>query len=64
VRAARYAGQHLELETAEPQATLAALHAHAAQTGRGLSDVRLRQPNLEDVFLALTGRALAETPAL
>ncbi|MCC7360779.1 MAG: ABC transporter ATP-binding protein [Anaerolineales bacterium] len=64
VRAAHYAGQHLELETAEPQATLAALQAYAAQTGRGLSDVRLRQPNLEDVFLALTGRALAAAAAL
>ena len=64
VQMARYAGQHLELETAEPQLTLAALHAHAAQTGRGLSDVRLRQPNLEDVFLALTGRALADGQSL
>jgi len=60
VRAARYSGQHLELETDAPQATLAALHDLAAQLGRSLSDVILRQPNLEDVFLKLTGRALAE----
>jgi ABC-2 type transport system ATP-binding protein len=60
VHAARYSGQHLELETAEPQATMAALHDLAARLGRSLSDVILRQPNLEDVFLKLTGRALAE----
>ncbi len=64
VQAARYAGQHLELETAEPQATMTALHTLAAQMGRSLSDVILRQPNLEDVFLKLTGRALAEAPSL
>jgi ABC-2 type transport system ATP-binding protein len=59
VQAARYAGQHLELETAEPQATLAALHELAARLGRSISDVMLRQPNLEDVFLKRTGAALA-----
>jgi ABC-2 type transport system ATP-binding protein len=60
VRTARYSGQHLELETDSPQATMAALHDLAARLGRSLSDVILRQPNLEDVFLKLTGRALAE----
>jgi len=64
VQAARYAGQHLELETAEPQATLTALHSLAGQMGRSISDVMLRQPNLEDVFLKLTGRTLAEGPSL
>jgi ABC-2 type transport system ATP-binding protein len=59
VQAARYAGQHLELETAEPQTTLAALHELAARLGRSISDVMLRQPNLEDVFLKQTGTALA-----
>jgi len=64
VQAARYAGQHLELETAEPQATMSALHALAAQMGRSLNDVMLRQPNLEDVFLKLTGRALSDAARL
>jgi ABC-2 type transport system ATP-binding protein len=52
-------GQFLVLETADPQASLAALGQLAAGHGRTLSDVRLRQPNLEDVFLALTGRSLS-----
>jgi ABC-2 type transport system ATP-binding protein len=60
VRSARYLGQHLELETADPQGTLAALQALAARLGRSLGDVIFRQPNLEDVFLKLTGRALGE----
>jgi ABC-2 type transport system ATP-binding protein len=58
VCSARYTGQHLEVETRDPQATLAALQALAARLGRSFSDVNLRQPNLEDVFLRLTGRAL------
>ncbi|WP_374686976.1 ABC transporter ATP-binding protein [Promineifilum sp.] len=58
VRAARYTGQHLEVETAEPQVTLAALHQLAAEHGRRVGDVAIRPPNLEDVFLKLTGRSL------
>lgn len=61
VSAARYTGQHLEVETARPEVTLTALHELAARAGRSISDVMLRQPNLEDVFLKLTGRALAES---
>lgn len=56
---ARYTGQHLEVETARPEVTLAALHELAARSGRSIRDVMLRQPNLEDVFLKLTGHALA-----
>ena len=59
VRATRYSGQYLEIETSEPQITLSALQALAMQLGRSLGDVMLRQPNLEDVFLRLTGRQLA-----
>jgi ABC-2 type transport system ATP-binding protein len=58
VRTTRYSGQYLEIETSEPQVTLSALQALAAQLGRSLGDVMLRQPNLEDVFLRLTGRQL------
>jgi ABC-2 type transport system ATP-binding protein len=56
VHATRYSGQYLEIETSQPQATLAALHELALQLGRSIGDVLLRQPNLEDVFLKLTGR--------
>ncbi|MBK8418132.1 ABC transporter ATP-binding protein [Candidatus Villigracilis saccharophilus] len=58
---ARYTGQHLEMETAKPEVTLTALHELAARSGRSIRDVMLRQPNLEDVFLKLTGRALSES---
>ncbi len=58
VHHARYTGQHLEIETAQPQATMTALNELAARLGRSIRDVMLRQPNLEDVFLKLTGRAL------
>jgi ABC-2 type transport system ATP-binding protein len=54
----RYTGQYLEIETTQPQATMPALQTLAAQMGRSLSEVALRQPNLEDAFLKLTGRAL------
>jgi len=57
---ARYSGQYLEVETAKPEATMSALQELAARSGRSVRDVTLRQPNLEDVFLKLTGRELAE----
>jgi ABC-2 type transport system ATP-binding protein len=60
VHNAHYLGLHLELETTQPQLTMTALHELAARLGRSIGDVMLRQPNLEDVFLKLTGRALAE----
>ncbi|MBP7694113.1 MAG: ABC transporter ATP-binding protein [Anaerolineales bacterium] len=59
VRTVRYTGQHLEVETTEPQTTLPALQALAAGLGRTLGEISLRQPNLEDAFLHLTGRALS-----
>lgn len=58
VHATRYSGQYLEIETSQPQVTLAALHDLALQLGRSIGDVMLRQPNLEDVFLKLTGKQL------
>jgi len=61
VSQARYTGQHLEVETARPEVTLTALHDLASRSGRSIRDVMLRQPNLEDVFLKLTGHALAES---
>ncbi|HSR30151.1 MAG TPA: ABC transporter ATP-binding protein [Anaerolineae bacterium] len=58
VHATRYSGQYLEIETSQPQLTLSALHDLALQLGRSIGDVMLRQPNLEDVFLKLTGKQL------
>ncbi len=58
VQHVRHTDQHLEIETAQPLATLAALHELAAHCGRTVNNVLLRQPNLEDVFLSLTGRPL------
>jgi ABC-2 type transport system ATP-binding protein len=58
VQATRYSGQYLEIETTQPQVTLPALHGLALQLGRSIGDVMLRQPNLEDVFLKLTGKQL------
>lgn len=55
----RYSGQYLEIETTQPQETLADLHALASRLGRSLGEVTLRQPNLEDVFLNMTGRELS-----
>jgi ABC-2 type transport system ATP-binding protein len=60
VSQARYTGQHLEMETTKPDVTLSALHELAAKSGRSIRDVILRQPNLEDVFLKLTGHGLVE----
>ncbi len=57
---ARYSGQHLEVETSKPETTMVALQDLAAKSGRTIRDVMLRQPNLEDVFLKLTGHGLAE----
>lgn len=54
----RYSGQYLEIETSQPQVTLSALQDLALQLGRSIGDVMLRQPNLEDVFLKLTGKQL------
>jgi ABC-2 type transport system ATP-binding protein len=58
VRAVHCAGQHLEIATDQPLATLTALHELALHCGCAVRDVMLRQPTLEDVFLRLTGHSL------
>ena len=55
----RYSGQYIEIETSEPHATLAALNELAGHVGQTVGDIVLRQPNLEDVFLSLTGKPLS-----
>lgn len=54
----RYTGQHLEVETRQPNETLGELGRLASRYGQRLGDVTVRQPNLEDVFLKLTGHQL------
>ncbi len=56
----QYVGEHLEIETTQPNATLDALYELAAQYGRTVRDIAIRQPNLEDVYLKLTGKALSQ----
>jgi len=55
---ARYTGEHLEVETSQPIVTLNALYQLAAKHGRVLRDIAIRQPNLEDVYLKMTGNSL------
>lgn len=55
---ARYTGEHLEIETTQPIATLNALYELAARHSRVVRDIAIRQPNLEDVYLKLTGYSL------
>ncbi len=59
--AVRYTGENLEIETAQPAATLNALYELAGKHGRTLRDVAIRQPNLEDVYLKLTGYSLNQS---
>jgi ABC-2 type transport system ATP-binding protein len=54
----RYTGQHLEVETSQPNETMAALAQLAEARGKRLGEISMRQPNLEDVFLRITGRPL------
>ena len=58
VTSVRYTGQHLEIQSSSPQSTLPATHALATQQGKVITEISLRQPSLEDAFLALTGRSL------
>ncbi|MDP9373960.1 MAG: ABC transporter ATP-binding protein [Chloroflexota bacterium] len=56
---ARYAGERLEVASDDAEATAGALRALARDRGRPLRDMMIRRPNLEDVFIALTGRTIA-----
>lgn len=50
----------LRLSTAEPQALLPALIQALYENGAKIEDVSTVRPTLEDVFVSLTGRTLAE----
>jgi len=58
VTAATYLGERLEVHTTDAQATSFALQSMAVEQGRMLRDLTVRQPNLEDVFIARTGRTI------
>lgn len=57
VKSVRYSGQYIEVQTESPQTTMNDSNRLAAQHGRTISEITIRQPNLEDAFLKLTGRA-------
>lgn len=53
-----YDAPQLTIQTQEPQQLLALLDQIGKDTGNMPQDMTVRRPNLEDVFLSLTGRAL------
>jgi ABC-2 type transport system ATP-binding protein len=60
VQAVTYRDLYLEVQTHQPQELLAYLQQIAIGASRSLHEVNLRQPNLEDAFLKLTGRAIRD----
>ncbi|WP_376796033.1 ABC transporter ATP-binding protein [Thermogemmatispora sp.] len=48
----------LSVQTSDPQRVLTLLEEIGKETGTRPQNVSIRQPNLEDVFLSLTGRSL------
>jgi hypothetical protein len=46
------------VETRVPHETLVALQALAAAHEQQVADLHFKQPDLEDVFIALTGRRI------
>jgi ABC-2 type transport system ATP-binding protein len=53
-------GRTLTVQSRRPAATLVDLVKWIDQQGLELTDVRLKQPTLEDVFIELTGKSLRE----
>jgi len=60
IREARWDGAHIHLTVTEPHVALPMVLAHLKATGWELSQLGTRHASLEDVFLVLTGRHLAE----
>lgn len=60
VTSVSYVGGRLDVQTAQPQQALADLQLIAVSAGQSLRDVNIRQPNLEDVFLSMTGRKIRD----
>ena len=59
-RGARAAEAALTFLTREPTAALERLFAAARSSGARLTEATIREPNLEAVFLRLTGRELRD----
>ena len=53
-------GRTLTVHSRRPAATLVDLVKWIDQQGLELTDVSLKQPSLEDVFIELTGKSLRE----
>ncbi len=60
VSSVSYDGGQLEVQTTQSQETLAGLQLIAVGAGRSIRNVNIRQANLEDVFLSLTGRKIRD----
>jgi len=57
---AKHAGETIRIETSDLPGTMETLLSWARDNGIPLRQLVVRQPNLEDVFLTLTGRRLRE----
>ncbi len=53
-----YTGEQLQVQSSDAQATMLALQRLAADAGQVLTDLSVKQADLEDVFIALTGRKI------
>jgi ABC-2 type transport system ATP-binding protein len=58
--AASYEDGRLEIQTTQPIEALVALQQLTIDAGQPIRDVTIRQPNLEDVFISLTGHAIRD----
>ena len=58
VSGVRHANERFMIYTTAMQPTLEALLTYAAQSSIPMTDLQVRTPSLEDVFLDLTGREL------
>jgi ABC-2 type transport system ATP-binding protein len=61
VSAARAEADRLIVQTNNAQETVLGLQRVAVQHGQPLTDLSIKQPDLEDVFLAMTGRKIRES---
>ncbi|HEU5370581.1 MAG TPA: hypothetical protein VFU69_19060, partial [Ktedonobacterales bacterium] len=60
VASVSYEDGQVQIQTTQSQQTLADLQLIAVGAGRSIRNVNIRQPNLEDVFLSMTGRKIRD----
>jgi ABC-2 type transport system ATP-binding protein len=58
VTAVAYEGSRLVVDSTDAQASMIGLQRLAADAGQLLTDLSVKQPDLDDVFIALTGRKI------